>query len=111
MQGALESQIKQERERARALRRSRWWANLTAQGRCYYCQAPITRATATMDHIVPLAQGGRSIPGNVVPACKPCNIKKRDQSAVEWILNGDMSQSLNQTAAAQFEKEGDHDQK
>jgi 5-methylcytosine-specific restriction endonuclease McrA len=29
-----------------------------------------------MDHIVPLARGGTTTPGNVVPACKDCNKKK-----------------------------------
>jgi hypothetical protein len=31
----------------------------------------------TMDHVVPLARGGKSTKGNVVPACKPCNNKKK----------------------------------
>jgi 5-methylcytosine-specific restriction endonuclease McrA len=40
-----------------------------------------------MDHIVPLAQGGKSTPGNVVPSCKVCNNLKRDMTAVEWLLH------------------------
>ena len=30
-----------------------------------------------MDHVVPLVRGGRSTKGNVVPACKDCNTKKK----------------------------------
>jgi len=37
-----------------------------------------------MDHIVPLARGGRSKKGNVVPACKTCNTKKKTLVPVEW---------------------------
>lgn len=41
-------------------------------GRCAYCPAPAT----TWDHIVPVSQGGRTIPGNVLPACVSCNSRK-----------------------------------
>ncbi len=37
-----------------------------------------------MDHVVPMVRGGRSTKGNVVPACKECNTKKRDQLLMEW---------------------------
>jgi 5-methylcytosine-specific restriction endonuclease McrA len=37
-----------------------------------------------MDHIVPLGRGGRSIRGNVVPACKECNSRKKALLPVEW---------------------------
>ena len=30
-----------------------------------------------MDHLVPLARGGKSSKGNVVPACKSCNTNKK----------------------------------
>ena len=31
-------QVKREREKARELRKSRWWQNLIQKTRCYYCQ-------------------------------------------------------------------------
>jgi 5-methylcytosine-specific restriction endonuclease McrA len=37
-----------------------------------------------MDHLVPLARGGRSVRGNVVPACKACNDRKQSRLPVEW---------------------------
>ena len=30
-----------------------------------------------MDHLVPVVRGGRSVQGNLVPACKECNNKKK----------------------------------
>ncbi len=37
-----------------------------------------------MDHIVPMARGGKSTKGNVVPACKACNYKKKYMLPIEW---------------------------
>jgi 5-methylcytosine-specific restriction endonuclease McrA len=81
-----ESHLRAEKEHARALRASRWWQNLVASATCYYCGVPLDKGTATMDHVVPVAQGGRSVKGNVVPACKPCNTAKGGRSAAEWLL-------------------------
>ncbi len=37
-----------------------------------------------MDHIVPIARGGKSTKGNIVPACKDCNNKKKQLLPMEW---------------------------
>jgi 5-methylcytosine-specific restriction protein A len=37
-----------------------------------------------MDHIVPIARGGRSKKGNVVTACKSCNTAKKQLLPMEW---------------------------
>jgi hypothetical protein len=37
-----------------------------------------------MDHVVPVARGGKSTKGNLVPACKSCNDKKRALLPMEW---------------------------
>lgn len=50
-------------------------------GRCAYCGSP----AETWDHIVPVSQGGRTTPGNVVPACRSCNSSKKDQDVIEWL--------------------------
>jgi 5-methylcytosine-specific restriction endonuclease McrA len=42
------------------------------------------RGVSLMDHIVPLARGGKSIKGNVVTACKECNNKKKQLLPMEW---------------------------
>jgi 5-methylcytosine-specific restriction endonuclease McrA len=78
--------MRREKERARELRQSRWWQTRIANAVCYYCGDAVAKADATMDHVVPLAQGGTSTQGNVVVACKACNTQKRDMTAVEWTL-------------------------
>ncbi len=49
-------------------------------GCCAYCGEPAT----TMDHVTPLAQGGLHEPGNVVPACRPCNSRKQNRTPEQW---------------------------
>ena len=50
-------------------------------GKCFYCGDV---ALLTMDHVIPLARGGRHAIANIVPACKPCNSSKHDSLLVEW---------------------------
>lgn len=76
--------INRERQRARQLRQTQWWKRQLARGRCYYCGQSFPPRTLTMDHIVPLSRGGQSKKGNVVPACKDCNNKKKYMLPMEW---------------------------
>ncbi len=57
-------------------------------GRCTGCRKPLTRETATFDHIVPLAKGGVTEVTNLQPLCEYCNGAKADQAVevVEAIL-------------------------
>ncbi len=48
---------------------------------CQYCRAK--NKSLTVDHIVPKSRGGKSNWVNVVVACKPCNLKKGDQTPSE----------------------------
>lgn len=75
---------KRERQKAKDLKKSRWWQNLIQKTACYYCQKEISRQEVTLDHIVPISRGGRSTQGNCVPACTDCNEKKRSLTAFEW---------------------------
>jgi 5-methylcytosine-specific restriction protein A len=84
-----DAERRREKEAAKALRASRWWQNLLQGTTCYYCSKAIKKLDVTMDHIVPIAAGGKSTRGNVVPACKDCNTKKKDRTAVDWQLEGD----------------------
>jgi 5-methylcytosine-specific restriction endonuclease McrA len=54
------------------------WAAIieAAQGRCAYCQKTVP---LTMDHVIPLSKGGPHTKENVVPACRPCNARKKDR--------------------------------
>jgi 5-methylcytosine-specific restriction protein A len=76
--------IKRERQKARALRQTQWWKRQLARGCCYYCRRSFSPQALTMDHIVPLARGGKSKKGNVVTACKECNTKKHSLLPIEW---------------------------
>ena len=79
-----EAQIRRERHKARALRDSQWWKRRLAKGVCHYCGCKKPPGELTMDHIVPIARGGRSSKGNVVTACKDCNNKKKQLLPMEW---------------------------
>ncbi len=75
-------EIEAEKRRAGKLRRSQWWKRRRAAGRCYYCDSAVRPSELTMDHLVPLVRGGKTVKGNVVPACKECNNQKRH--ALPW---------------------------
>jgi 5-methylcytosine-specific restriction endonuclease McrA len=73
-----------EKQKARALRKSQWWQRRIAEGKCHYCGRSVPPKELTMDHVVPLIRGGKSTKGNVAPACKECNSRKKYLLPVEW---------------------------
>ena len=79
-----EALIRAERSKARQLRKTRWWQQKTASGLCWYCGRQVGYAGLTLDHVIPLARGGRSTKDNLVPCCKDCNTKKKSSLPVEW---------------------------
>ena len=82
--GVDESIIKQEKNKARQLRKSSWWQRRISAGICYYCGEQVPPKELTMDHLVPLARGGRSNKGNLVASCKECNTRKKIMLPLEW---------------------------
>ena len=76
--------LRHEKARARALRQTAWWRRRIAAGLCHYCRRTVAPKALTLDHVVPLVRGGRSIRPNLVPACKDCNTKKQSLLAWEW---------------------------
>ncbi|MCG2742671.1 MAG: HNH endonuclease [Desulfobacteraceae bacterium] len=82
--GMDEAQIRTERAKAREMRKSRWWQQKTASGKCYYCGQAVPFKELTMDHLVPLTRGGRSTRDNLVPSCKICNNEKKNMLPLEW---------------------------
>ncbi len=76
--------LRRERARAREIRQSPWWKRKIARGRCHYCGRAFPPAQLTMDHIVPIARGGKSTRGNLVPCCKECNTSKKQLLPFEW---------------------------
>jgi len=77
-------EINHQKEKARRLRQSAWWRRRVSRGVCHYCGRHFDPRELTMDHIVPLIRGGKSAKGNLVPACKDCNNKKKYLLPVEW---------------------------
>ncbi len=79
--------VAREKEKARALRRTSWWRNKAAAGICHYCGRHFPPEELTMDHVVPLSRGGRSVKGNIVPCCRECNSRKKYLTPVEMIFS------------------------
>jgi 5-methylcytosine-specific restriction endonuclease McrA len=76
--------IRREKAKAREMRQSQWWKRKRSTGICNYCGRTFKPAELTMDHLVPLTRGGRSVQGNLVPACKECNNNKKYLLPMEW---------------------------
>ena len=79
-----EQEIRREREKAKKLRSSQWWKRKRSRGICHYCGGKFPASKLTMDHIVPIVRGGESTKGNVAPACKECNTRKKYRLLMEW---------------------------
>lgn len=52
-------------------------------GRCAYCRE---RPYQHLDHVVPIARGGRHGIGNLLPACAQCNLSKGSRLLADWRL-------------------------
>ena len=79
-----DADLRREKARARELRQSAWWTRRIAAGVCHYCQRAVGARALTLDHVVPLIRGGRSVRGNMVASCKDCNSKKQSLLPWEW---------------------------
>lgn len=50
--------------------------------KCQYCDTDVTRKTATLDHVLPVSHGGKSIWENATTACGPCNSSKGNDKSI-----------------------------
>jgi len=58
-------------------------------GRCCYCQTPLTLdGRWHVEHQMPRSLGGADEITNLVAACEPCNLAKRDRTALEFVVQG-----------------------
>lgn len=56
-----------------------WWS-------CVYCDRPFGQmVVAEVDHMTPLAKGGRHEWPNLAPACAGCNRAKSDLDMSDWL--------------------------
>ena len=60
-------------ERARAYARE---ALKYQDGKCIYCDEPLTPEKMTADHLIPKSAGGKAERGNIAACCKQCNTCK-----------------------------------
>ena len=74
---ADDEHVARERRKAAELRKTQWWKNQLARCKCHYCGGTFKPSELTMDHLVPIIRGGFTTRGNVVPACKECNNRKK----------------------------------
>ncbi len=81
-----DAHIKRERNKARELRKTPYFQELFRKGICYYCKEKFAPGELTLDHIVPVARGGRSTRGNMVVCCRSCNQEKKFLTPAEMIL-------------------------
>ena len=54
---------------------------------CVYCGGPFEDRhdrTATVDHVIPVSQGGTTEDSNLVGCCRACNVSKRDRTPEQW---------------------------
>ena len=86
-----EEEIKKERAKVKIAKKSRWWQQKCAPGICHYCGKKFPQRELTMDHIVPLARGGKTTAGNVVPCCRSCNKSKGVDTPVDQFFQKDPS--------------------
>lgn len=52
-------------------------------GECLYCGAK----AKTVDHLTPVARGGRNVRANLVAACLGCNLRKGSRTLREFMLS------------------------
>lgn len=77
---------KREKAKARELRLSQWWKQELGKGTCYHCGGRFKPSDLTMDHLIPIARGGKSTKNNCVTSCKDCNSKKGYKTRAEMAL-------------------------
>ena len=91
--------IARERAKARELKKSAWWQALLQKGICHYCGRKFPPGELTMDHLVPVARGGKSTRGNIVPCCRACNAEKKYYTPAELIMKQLESQSARENGS------------
>lgn len=56
------------------------------ENKCFYCLKDLAKSDFYLDHIHPVANGGRNYKSNLVACCKLCNTKKSDYNSGEFLI-------------------------
>lgn len=51
---------------------------------CFWCDSLLKYPERTIDHLIPVAKGGKHVLGNLVIACKSCNSRKRTKDPEDF---------------------------
>lgn len=54
--------------------------------KCQYCGCSVNDTTATLDHVHPVSQGGKTTWENSTTACKPCNYRKAASTKLKPVV-------------------------
>ena len=55
-----------------------------SSGRCWYCGVDLNPALFHVDHVTARNNGGTNDMSNLVAACPPCNVTKKDRTIDEF---------------------------
>jgi len=58
--------------------------------RCVYCGVVHPAAVLTLDHVQPRLRGGDRTAGNIVTACRPCNVLKGHRTLAEYLAGNEV---------------------
>jgi 5-methylcytosine-specific restriction endonuclease McrA len=53
---------------------------------CQYCQKDLEKKECTLDHVLPISLGGKTVWENSVTACGPCNARKANTTKMRPIM-------------------------
>jgi 5-methylcytosine-specific restriction endonuclease McrA len=69
--------------------------------RCAYCGEELG-GKPTIDHVVPKARGGLTVPSNLVACCMACNASKGHHPWREWLRQQPFGSALGEWAIRQW---------
>jgi 5-methylcytosine-specific restriction endonuclease McrA len=76
LQHELYRRAKKRKNKANGHRLCRNFVRWRDKSTCQYCGKELPWIEVTFDHVLPVSQGGRGTPDNLVVACHACNQKK-----------------------------------